>query len=300
MLDRVTLGQDLIDSRGGILARAGAVLSARSIAEAAVAAPALPRVALGATRLAAEIGAPLEAPVYRHLFAGAGIRAAVERALLEVRLPEALFEELAAVARAAPALHVHALATAAVAVRMLLAAVGDARGVPDLAAAGLLHDLGMRHLPLRLARNRDRLSGAEVAEVASHPILGAFHLAARLGDHPAVAAAHGHHHRCGQGYPLLAAAPSRSVEVVAIASAFAALTAERPYRSDAYDARAAVDVLAAEARERTADLGTVRLLVHALRGGRGDPRTVQLAASRGGQVPEVNRHTPVASPRASP
>jgi len=43
----------------------------------------------------------------------------------------------------------------------------------------------------------------------------------------------------------------------------------------------------------------VRLLIHALRGGQGDPRAVRFGASRGGQVPEVNRHTAVAAPPAS-
>lgn len=296
MYDRITLEHDVIDCRGAVLARQGFVVSPQSIDEAARLAVQGPRLPLGDTPHRAEAVAMLADPRYQHLLAEAAVRQAVERALLEVRLPEVLFEELTAVQRANPALYRHGVATAAVAVRMLLAAVGDLKGVPDMAAAALLHDLGMRHVPMKLVRNRDRLTRREAAEIAGHPLVGAYHLARLLGRHPAVAAAHAHHWRCGQGYPHLAAPPPRSAEVVAVASAFAALTQPRPFRSEPYDVRAAADLLVAEARAGTADANTVKLLIHALRGARGDLREIRFGGSRGGVVPEVNRHTPVTAP----
>jgi len=299
MFDRITLEHDLIDCRGELLARRGFVVSPRSIAEATRQAVQGPRLALADTAHRAEVLVPLEDPRYQHLFGELSVRELVARALLEVRLPEVLFEELTGVQRANPALYRHGVAAAAVAVRMLLAAVGDLKGVPDMAAAALLHDLGMRHVPMKLVRNRDRLTRQEAAEIACHPLTGAYHLARLLGAHPAVAAAHAHHWRCGQGYPSMASPPPRSAEVVAIASAFAALTQPRPFRSDPFDVRAAADVLVAEARAGTADTNTVKLLIHALRGGRGDLRQVRFGGNRGGQVPEVNRHTPVSAPAAA-
>jgi len=295
MSDRITLGRELIDCRGAVLARQGTVISPQAIAEAAARVQPGARVSLEETAHRAEVEAPLEDPVYRHLFADPKAKEAVARAFLAVRLPEVLFEELTAVQRANPILYRHGLATAAVAARMLVAAVRDSKGVPDLVAAGLLHDLGMRHVSMKLMRNRDALTQQESREISAHPLLGAYHLASLLGAHPAVAAAHAHHWRCGQGYPMLPKAPSRAAEVVAVASAFAALTQPRPFRSDRFDARSAGDVLVAEVRAGTADAGTVRLLIHALRGGQGDPRAVRFGASRGGQVPEVNRHTRVVS-----
>ncbi len=298
MFDRVTLDRDLIDCRGETLARAGVVVSPQSIAEAARLAVQGPRVALADSPHRAEVTVSLGDPRYQHLFGDQAVRDLVERALLEVRLPAVLFDELTGVQRANPALYRHGMATAAVGVRMLLAAVGDLKGVPDMAAAALLHDLGMRHVPMRLVRNRDRLTPEEAAEIASHPLTGAYHLARLLGNHPAVPAAHAHHWRCGQGYPRLAGGPPRSAEVVAVASAFAALTQPRPFRSEPFDVRAAADVLVAEAKAGTADTNTVKLLIHALRGGQGDLRAVRFGGHRGGQVPEVNRHTPVAAPAA--
>jgi hypothetical protein len=136
--------------------------------------------------------------------------------------------------------------------------------------------------------------------VASHPLIGAYLLAAVLGAHPAVSAALSHHWRCGQGYPALARSPSRSVEVISVASAFAALTEPRAFRHDPYDARGASDVLVTEALGRRADANTVKLLVHALRGGRGDPRSVRFGREREGHGPEHNEYVHVSAPARSP
>jgi hypothetical protein len=299
VFDRLILTEELVDVRGEVLARRGVVLSPESIGDAAAAARRPPRVPLADTALAADVAVPLGEHAYRHLFADEGTRGAVERAMLAVRLPEVLFEELLALRRAASPIHGHAFATAAGAVRMLLGIVGEARGVPELAAAALLHDLGMRHLPARLSRVRERLGHDEARRVAAHPFLGAYHLARVLGDHPAVPAALGHHWRCGQGYPDLASEPTRSMQVVAVASAFAALTQPRPFRSAAYDVRGAADVLVSEAVAGQADANTVKLLVHALRGGTGDPRAVRFGRERGGHGPDVNRHVHVAVPARS-
>jgi hypothetical protein len=300
MFDRLTLAEDLIDCRGEVLAPRGFVVSPESIAEAATRAAPLPRRRLADAVPRQELAYALGHAGCRHLFQGDAVRAAVEAALLAVRLPEVLWEELAEVRAGFHHLWRHALVAASTAVRMLLAAVGPARGVPDLAAAALVHDLGMRHLPARILRNRDRLTRDEATAVAAHPLLGAYHLARVLGAHPAVSAARSHHWRCGQGYPGLSAPPSRSIEVVSIASAFAALVEPRPFRSEAYDARGATDVLVAEAAAGFADPSSVRLLVHALRGGRGEVHTIRFGHERSGHAPEVNRHTPVVAPDRSP
>jgi HD-GYP domain-containing protein (c-di-GMP phosphodiesterase class II) len=183
---------------------------------------------------------------------------------------------------------------------MLLSALGDAPGVSDLAGAALLHDLGMRHLPPRLLRSEDRLSRADADRLAAHPLMGAYHVASVLGRHPAVAAARGHHWRCGQGYPVLASPPPRSIEVIAVASVFSALTQPRAYRSGAFDARGACDVLVEEAAKGRADGSSVKLLVHALRGGHGDPRAIRFGHERLGHAPDRNAYEEPPVPDRNP
>lgn len=293
MSDRITLAQDLVDCRGRVLGRKGLVLSTEGIDEAAAAARPAPPRPLSETFVAEDLHLPLGHPTYRHLFRGPGVQSGVARALLAVQLPDSLFDELAVLKTADPGRYRHAVATAAVATRMLTAAVGEARSLPELAGAALLHDLGMRYLPPGLARTTGHLGPEEVRDISAHPFLGAYHLARVLGRHPAVEAALSHHWRMGQGYPRLARPPSRSMEVVAVASAFAALTQPRAFRSEPYDARGAVDLLVADAASGTADPNTVKLLVHALRGGEGEARLVRFGRERHGHAPVVNRHSPI-------
>ncbi|HEU4385869.1 MAG TPA: phosphohydrolase, partial [Anaeromyxobacteraceae bacterium] len=263
--------------------------------EAAAAARPGPSCLLAGTAITEDLHLPMAEPAWRHLFEGPGVQAAVARAILAAQLPEILCAELDAIKVAEPGLYRHCLATAAVAARVLEAAVGEARSLPDLCVAALLHDLGMRHLSPRLWRSTEWLRPEQVNEVASHPLLGAFHLACVLGPHLAVEAALSHHWRSGQGYPRLSRAPSRSLEVVATASAFVALTQPRPFRSEPFDARGAVDVLVAEAAAGQADPTSVKLLIHALRGGEGEARLVRFGHARHGHAPMVNRHSSIAA-----
>ncbi|GEJ56862.1 HD-GYP domain-containing protein [Anaeromyxobacter diazotrophicus] len=299
MFDRVVLASDLVDATGAALAGAGEVVSVASVHEAARAARPQARVPLARSAVANDLHLPLAEPPFRHLFRGEEVRSAVARVVLSARLPPALFEELAALRAADPGRYRHAVATAAVTARLLMVAVGDAPALPDLAAAGLLHDLGMRHVPPAVARAAGALDREGTRALAAHPLLGGLHLARHLGAHPAVEAALAHHWKSGAGYPALARSPSRSVEVVGVASAFVALTQPRPYRSCPFDARGAADVLIDEARARLADPSTVRLLVHALRGGSGESRGVRFGRQRVGQAPLVNRHTPIAPTAAA-
>lgn len=300
MFDRLTLLEDLVDCRGALIAPRGTVVSPETIEEAADAAPQHPRVRLSETPVAQDLELPLSVPTYAPLFERDGAREAVERTVLAVELPAPLVEELLALRQARPELYRHALLTMAVSVRILRTAAGSSRTLTELAAAALLHDVGMRQIPARILASRDRLSMEQVHTIAAHPLLGAYHLASVLGHHPAVGAARSHHWRCGQGYPGLSGSPARSIEVISIASAFCALTQPRPYRSSPFDARGAVDVLVRETVTGHADPTTVRLLVHALRGGGGNPVGLRFGVSRQGHVPQVNGHSPVEAPPRSP
>jgi hypothetical protein len=299
VFDRLTLLEDLVDCRGEVLAPRGTVVSPEAIEEAADGAPRLARRRLAETSLADDVSRPFELDTYRALFSRPGAREAVERTLLAVELPGPLLDELAAMRQALPGVYLHGLLTAAVSVRVLAAAAGSRRTLVELAAAALLHDLGMRQVPAHLVVRRERLTTEQAHRLAGHPLLGAFHLARLLGHHPAVAAARCHHWRCGQGYPGLAAPPPRAIEALSVASAFCALTQPRPYRSGAFDARGAVDVLVKESLAGHADGTTVKLLVHTLRGGAGDPRGLRFATSRDGHAPLLNGHSPVEAPARS-
>jgi HD-GYP domain-containing protein (c-di-GMP phosphodiesterase class II) len=294
MLDSFTLERDLLDCRGGVLARRGRALSAREVAEAASGVDPGPRLPLAEALPADHLREAMAEVPCRHLFRSEAVQEAVLRVLGAAEIPAAGQEEIRDLRDRDWSRYRHGVGTAAVATRMLLAAVGEARALPDLGVAALLHDIGMGQVAAQTARSGNPLGRAEVREVAAHPLLGAFHLASFLGRHPAVDAALGHHWRRGTGYPRLLSPPPRSVEVIAVASAFVALTQPRHFRSAPYEARGAADVLIAESQAGEADGEAVQLLVHVLRGALGNVHHVQFARQRMGQEPADNRHTLVA------
>jgi len=296
MFDRIKLRRELTDCGGRLLARAGSVISVESIAEAAEAASPGNGTPLSDTFIAEDLTGAFQDPVLRHLFRTMEIQAAVGRVIESAQLPLPLIEEMAAAKISDPVRYHHALASAVVTARMILATSGAGRALPDIAAAALLHDIGMRHVPPRVVRMPDSLHGDDAVEIAQHPLLGAYQLARLLGNHPAVEAALAHHWRDGQGYPDLATPPSPPTAVVAVASAFAALTHTRAYRSEAFEARSAADILVAEAASGHADPFAVKLLIHALRGADGQVNGLRFARARPGILPNVNRHTRIAPP----
>jgi len=296
MFDRVKLRRDLTDCGGKLLARAGTVVSVESIAEAAAQARPGSVTPVSDTFIADDIGDVLREPALCHLLRTEAVVSAVRGAIETAALPQPLVEEMAAAKLLDPVRYRHALSSAVVTTRLILAAAGTARASPQIAVAALLHDIGMRHVPARVVGTADSLHGEDSVEVAQHPLLGAFQLARQLGEHPAVEAALAHHWRDGQGYPDLPERPSPTTEVVGVASAYSALTQGRAYRSEPFEARGAADVLIAEAASGHADPFAVKLLVHAMRGGEGPINGLRFARARQGMSPVVNRHTRIAPP----
>ena len=271
-------------------------MSVESIAEAAAQARPGSVTPVSDTFIADDIGDVLREPALCHLLRTEAVVSAVRGVIESAALPQPLVEEMAAAKLLDPVRYRHALSSAVVTTRLILAAAGTARASPQIAVAALLHDIGMRHVPARVVGTADSLHGEDSVEVAQHPLLGAFQLARQLGEHPAVEAALAHHWRDGQGYPDLPERPSPTTEVVGIASAYSALTQGRAYRSEPFEARGAADLLIAEAASGHADPFAVKLLVHAMRGGEGPINGLRFARARQGMSPVVNRHTRIAPP----
>ena len=185
----------------------------------------------------------------------------------------------------------HAIGTASVAARLFRHALGTAPGVARMVGGALFHDIGMRHVAVRLRFKRDHLTNAEALALENHPLLGALLLASVIGDAPAVHFALLHHTRAGYGYPRLqGTAPLRGLDLVTVSSAFAALVAPRSFRLQPYDVRGAVDQLTDEAMLGHFDLRAVRLLIQILRSNKGRYEELKLPARPTGFRPPTNHH----------
>ncbi len=104
----------------------------------------------------------------------------------------------------------------------------------EIAAGGLLHDLGKRAVPARLLNKRGKLTDEERELVCRHPADGYRELV----DHPEISwgmlmMVYQHHERFdGSGYPaaILADEIHPWARICMVADVFDALTSERPYR----------------------------------------------------------------------
>jgi len=291
-LSGMVLTKDLYAADGRLIASRGEVVDLDSLKETATRAPKGVRERpLFETNHAEGVLEAFEAQALQNLVGSEERRALAADALAEVRFPQMVWDELEALRRDDGPRYQHALWTAIVAARLFRDALGSAPGVARLVGGALVHDIGMRHAAVRLRFKRDHLTRAEALALEDHPLVGALLLASTLGDAPAVHFALLHHTRAGFGYPRLQGRPPlRGLDLISVASAFAALVSPRSYRQQPYNPRGAVDQLTDEATAGHFDLRAVRILIHCLRNAPGAFGVLPLPIRQTGFRPPVNHH----------
>jgi len=291
-LSGTVLTRDLFSADGRLVASRGEIVDLGRLKEVAATAPRnLRERPLFETTCAQSILEAFEVPSLQYLVGSENVRALAADVLSEVRFPQEVWDEMEALKRDDPARYEHAVWTAVVSARLFRSALGTAPGLARLVGGALTHDLGMRHAALRLRFKREFLTRAEALSLEDHPLLGALLLASVLGDAPAVHAALLHHTRAGFGYPRVQGKPPlRGLDLVSVASAFAALVSPRSYRAQPFNARGAIDQLLEEAGAGHFDARAVRLLIHCLRGGSGRAAELVLPRKPTGFRPPVNHH----------
>ncbi|OLD47726.1 MAG: hypothetical protein AUI48_02575 [Chloroflexi bacterium 13_1_40CM_2_68_14] len=291
-LSGMVLTRDLFAADGRLVASRGEIVDLGRLKDAAHKAPREVRERpLFETTCAQAVLEAFEAPALQHLVGSEQQRAQVADVLSDLRFPQQIWDEIEALQQDDPARYQHAIWTALVSARLFRTALGMAPGLSRLVGGALTHDIGMRHSAVRLRSKREHLTPSEALSLEDHPLLGALLLASVLGDAPAVHAALLHHARAGFGYPRVQGRlPLRGLDLVAVASSFAALIAPRPYRAQAYNARGAIDQLLEEAAASHFDPRAVRLLIHCLRGGNGTAGELALPRKPTGFRPPANNH----------
>jgi HD-GYP domain-containing protein (c-di-GMP phosphodiesterase class II) len=291
-LSGMVLTRDLFSADGRLVSSRGEIVDLGKLKEIAAKAPKETRDRpLSETTCADGVLEAFEAPALQYLVGSEGLRALAADVLTEVRYPQEIWDELDALKRDDGARYQHALWTAVVAARLFRTALGTAPGLARLVGGALTHDVGMRHSALRLRFKREHLTRSEALALEDHPLVGALLLASVLGDAPSVHYALLHHTRAGFGYPRAQGNPPlRGLDLVCVASAFAALVAPRSYRAQPFNPRGAIDQLLEDAAAGHFDSRAVRLLIHCLRGGSGAAGQLLLPRKPTGFRPPLNHH----------
>jgi HD-GYP domain-containing protein (c-di-GMP phosphodiesterase class II) len=286
------LTRDLVAADGRVIASRGEIVDLSRLKDAAAKAPRESRERpLFETTCAESVLEAFESPPLQFVVGTEGLRALAADVLSAVRFPDPVWDEMEALKREDTPRYQHAVWTAVVAARLFRTALGTAPGLARLVGGALVHDVGMRHAGVRLRFKRDHLTASEALTLEDHPLLGALLLATVLGDAPAVHFALLHHTPAGLGYPKAQGkAPLRGLDLVSVASAFAALIAPRTYRAQAFNARGAIDQLLEESSRGNFDPRAVYLLIHCLRGGNGASAELVLPRKPTGFRPPMNHH----------
>ena len=302
-LSGTVLTRDVFAANGRLIAARGEIIDLTRLKAVAASAPSSQRERpLHEMSVVDAVLESFESPALQFVVGNEGARAVAADALSEVRFPQPVWDELEALRREDGARFQHAVWTAVISARLFRAALGAAPGLSRMVGGALVHDIGMRHAAVRLRFKRDHLTRPEALALEDHPLLGALVLAASLGDAPAVHFALLHHTRAGYGYPRVSGRPPlRGLDLVAVASAFAALIAPRSFRLQTFNSRGAVDQLMEEAQAGHFDVRAVRLLILCLRGAQGSSGSLPMPRAPTGFRPPVNHHgvVPEGSPRLS-
>ena len=292
-LSGTVLTRDLVAADGRVVAAKGEIVDLSRLKDAALKAPREPRDRpLFETGCAESVLEAFESPPLQFVVGTEGLRAAAADVLSNVRFPEPVWDEMEALKREDTPRYQHAIWTSVVSARLFRTALGTAPGLARLVGGALVHDVGMRHAGARLRFKRDHLTASEAQTLEDHPLLGALLLASVLGDAPAVHFALLHHTPAGLGYPrgTQGKPPLRGLDLVSVSSAFAALIGQRTYRTQAFNARGAIDQLLEESAAGRFDPRAVYLLIHCLRGGNGASAELVLPRKPTGFRPPVNHH----------
>jgi HD-GYP domain-containing protein (c-di-GMP phosphodiesterase class II) len=291
-LSGTVLSKDLVTADGRVVGARGQIVGLAYLKALAARAPRGGReLPLFDTPLAESVLEAFDASPLQNLMGGESSCVLAADALAEVRFPQAIWDELEALRKEDEPRYQHAIWSAVIAAHLFRAAMGSAPGIARLVGGALTHDLGMRHAAGRLRFKREHLTRAEALSLEDHPLLGALLLASVLGDAPAVHLALLHHSRGGFSYGRAGGEepPLRELDLISVASAFAALIAPRSYRLQPYNPRGAVDQLLDDAMAGQFDLRAIRLLIRCLRGAKAQA-DLRFPAKPTGFRPPVNHH----------
>lgn len=163
----------------------------------------------------------------------------------------------------APTYH-HMLAIFALTILIARDLVPNYRKRVSEIACGPTHDFGKICVPLDILKKQQPLTVSELDQLKHHTLAGYVLLGYYFGDSRSLAAlvARDHHERMnGSGYPNGIRQQDLMVEIVAVCDIYDALISPRPYRTDSYDNRTALEVLTVMAQKGEIGWRVVKALI---------------------------------------
>lgn len=185
-----------------------------------------------------------DSPPYDRIFAGSSRAKDLGAQLDRVELPVPLLDIIGYFKLNDHYTYRHLLVVFALSMLLAQQFIGNAEALQSVAQACITHDLGKFCIPLTVLKKTTLLGQDERCYLEHHSAAGYVLLSYFLKNprHPAAITARDHHERRdGSGYPRGIQLDYQIVEIVAACDVFDALVASRPYRTEAYDLRTALE-----------------------------------------------------------
>ncbi len=167
----------------------------------------------------------------------------------------------------------------------------------ESSASGFTHDIGKICVPLDILQKRTPLTKVERDSVEHHAVAGYILLCYyyKKPEHPACRVALEHHERRdGAGYPQGIILQDPMVEIIAVSDVYDALIRPRPYRSAAFDNRAALEQIIEMARQNKLGWDVVKALIAHNRKSKPNYKELVIGTEKRGKPPSQNRYGMIA------
>lgn len=243
----------ITDHHGAVIVPAGADLTPRFLAALAQRLNPKPQEALLCTHgsVKDDVQGIIRRPPYDVIFSGHGYADLVLESFFRVSLPQYVLSGLDYFKKNDSYTYFHLLSVFLLSALVIRCLTQDHDELEIAVLSGPVHDIGKLSVPLEILQKASPLTADEHSRIRHHVMAGYVMLAIAFGDpnHPAARVALRHHElRDGSGYPHGVRQNDFVVEIVSACDRYDALLSLRPYRSEPFTNRCALDEMVAQSR----------------------------------------------------
>ncbi|MCG2710890.1 MAG: HD domain-containing protein [Candidatus Omnitrophica bacterium] len=210
------------------------------------------QVLLSQTKIINDIIKKINSGIYKLIFSNKENACKVINILAQTSFTELIIRELENLKINLPDTYNHILVVAALSIKICLDLNNENFDTRRTAQIGLVHDIGKSRLPVEIIEKDKPLTHEEFKIIQTHPWIDHLLVSRYLNTTKSFVAkaALCHHERLdGSGYPLGIARINNYVQTIIPCDIFDALISQRPYRSEPFTVRAALDILLEESKK---------------------------------------------------
>lgn len=185
----------------------------------------------------------------------------------------------------------HSFNTALLTAAMACQFFDDRQKIFQVVSSAFTHDIGKSRIPSKILHATMPLSSKEFEIVKEHSLYGCVLCSYYLGSPycPNAITALQHHEKInGRGYPLGIHLKDSDVMFVIVSDIFDALISKRPYRSEPYDVRGAIDILCQSVEQGEIEEEKLKMLIHLNRKSPPPLKEIKYSQLYRGYYPKIN------------